>query len=74
MARQTHSQQVGMDTDVFAGRVVRGVLGARGYWWNTDVVWEGSWAGTVWFVDSFLPQKVKGWVLGRMFDLSALSK
>ena len=73
--RQKHSQEVGMETDRFAGEVVRKVLGAEGWLWSTTEVWAGGKAGSVWWVDGLdrvWPGGLWGPILSYIFGLGEL--
>ncbi|MCJ1390493.1 hypothetical protein MMC18_003353 [Xylographa bjoerkii] len=73
--RQKHSQEVGMETDMFAREVVRKVVGAEGWLWSTTEVWAGAKAGTVWWVDGLdrvWPGGLWGYILSYMFGLGRL--
>lgn len=70
--RVTHSQTVGEDAAVYAERTVKGVLGARGRWWNSNEVWAGALWRLVWWMqtlDWFFPGGVWKFVLPRLVSL-----
>ncbi|MCJ1243285.1 hypothetical protein MMC30_000482 [Trapelia coarctata] len=76
--RQKHSQEVGMDTEVYAREVVREVLGegwSLGRWWRNGEVWAGAKWRFVWWgevLDRWVPGGVYGPAIGWMFGLGAL--
>lgn len=76
-SRQTHSQSVGMASEVYARSVVRQVLlvrESRSWWWwgGRDRIWEGGKARLVWWVSTFLPRWVMEVAMTRMFGLGKL--
>lgn len=70
--RQTHSQTVGMETDLYAKEVVRKVLEADGWLWRTRTIWAGGSSGTVRWLSWILPEVVSEWILSRMFGFNKL--
>ena len=75
--RQKHSQEVGMDTGVYALEVVEKMLMARGWFWSSNEIWAGSRSGLVWWmdwVDRLVPGGVFGFAMRRMFGLNKLRK
>lgn len=82
--RLKHSQEIGMETDVFAREVVERVLGmgqgvwgwlGRGRWWGKGEIWAGAMWRVAWWInvlDRWVPGGVYGPVMGRMFGLGAL--
>lgn len=82
--RLKHSQEVGMETEVFAKEVVERVLGVgkglwgrlgRGRWWGKEEIWAGAKWRFVWWaevLDTWVPGGVYGPVMGWMFGLGAL--
>jgi len=76
--RQKHSQEVGMDTEVYAREVVGEVLEdgwSVGRWWSNGEVWAGAKWRVVWWaevLDRWVPGGVYGPVIGWMFGLGAL--
>ncbi|MCJ1439617.1 MAG: hypothetical protein MMC23_000097 [Stictis urceolatum] len=72
--RVSHSQEVGMDTRVYAEKVVEGCLGARGWLWNRNEVWAGTKSSLVWWVstfDWFWPGGLWTRVMPRLFELAS---
>ena len=72
--RQTHSQDVGMETEVYAKEVVKKVLEAEGWLWRTKTIWAGWSAGTVRWLSWILPEIVSEWVISRMFGFNKLQR
>ncbi|KAL8722506.1 MAG: hypothetical protein Q9225_001022 [Loekoesia sp. 1 TL-2023] len=72
--RQIHSQQIGMETDVYAQEVVEKVLGADGWLWRTRTIWAGGSARTVRWLSWILPEAVAEWIISRMFGFSKLKR
>ena len=72
--RQTHSQDVGMETEVYAKEVVKKVLEAEGWLWRTKTIWAGGSAGTVRWLSWILPEIVSEWVISRMFGFNKLQR
>ena len=70
--RQVHSQEVGMETEVYAKEVVGKVLGAEGWLWRTRTIWAGGSAGMVRWLSWVLPDFVGDWVIARMFGFNKL--
>ena len=65
--RQTHSQKMGMETELYAKEVVRKVLEAEGWLWKTRTIWAGGNAGTVRWLGWILPEIITEWIMSRMF-------
>ena len=72
--RQTHSQEVGMETEVYAEEVVRKVLEAEGWLWRTQTIWAGGSAGTVRWLSWILPEIVLDRLISRMFGFDKLRR
>ena len=70
--RQIHSQEVGMETELYAREVVSKVLGAEGRLWRTKTIWAGGSSGTVRWMSWLLPPTVYEWIISRMFGFSKL--
>ena len=70
--RQIHSQEVGMETELYAKEVVKKVLAAEGWLWRTKTIWAGGSAGTVRWLSLILPQTVVEWIISRMFGFNTL--
>ena len=70
--RQTHSQQVGMETELYAREVVKKVLEAEGWLWRTRTIWAGGSSGTVRWLSWILPQIILDGVISRMFGFNKL--
>jgi len=74
--RLKHSQEVGMDTDVYAKGVVDEILRGQGWrWWDKSEIWAGAAATLIWVatrIDPYVPGGVMGPVVSRMFGLGAL--
>ena len=70
--RQIHSQEVGMETEVYAEEVVGKVLGAEGWLWKTRTIWAGGSSGTVRWLSWVLPEVVSDWVIARMFGFNKI--
>lgn len=70
--RQIHSQEVGMETELYAKEVVKKVLVAEGWLWRTKTIWAGGSAGTVRWLSLILPQTVVEWIISRMFGFNKL--
>ena len=70
--RQTHSQEVGMETEIYAKEVVKKVLLAEGWLWRTKTIWAGGAAGTVRWLSWILPQTFLEWIISRMFGFNRL--
>ena len=71
--RQVQSQRLGTETEVYAKEVVRKVLEAEGWLWNTRTIWAGKTSGSVRWLSWILPQTVSEWVISRMFGFSKIS-
>ncbi|KAL9026227.1 MAG: hypothetical protein Q9196_005069 [Gyalolechia fulgens] len=69
--RQVHSQEVGMETSLYAQTVVSKVLGADGLW-RTRTIWAGGSAGTAKWLSWLLPEAVSEWVISKMFGFDKL--
>ena len=72
--RQTHSQEVGMETELYAKEVVKKVLQAEGWLWRTKTIWAGGNAGTVRWLSWILPQTVLERLMSRMFGFDKLQR
>ena len=72
--RQIHSQQVGMETALYANDVVNQVLQAEGWLWRTRTIWAGGSIGTVRWLSWMLPDVVSDWVVSRMFGFNKLQR
>ena len=75
--RLKHSQEVGMDTTVYARDVVSQVLGARGWLVKRGEIWAGSNATRIWFaqwIELYWPWGIFGFVMRRTFGLDRLRK
>jgi 1-acylglycerone phosphate reductase len=74
--RLKHSQEVGMDTDVYAKGVMDEILRGQGWrWWDKSEIWAGAAATLIWVatrIDPYVPGGVMGPVVSRMFGLGAL--
>ena len=70
--RQIHSQEVGMETQIYAKEVVKKVIEAEGWLWRTRTIWAGGSSGTVRWLSWILPQTVLEWAISRMFGFSKL--
>ena len=70
--RQIYSQEVGMETDLYAKEVVKKVLEAEGWLWSTRTIWAGGSSGIVRWVSWILPQSVLDWGVSRMFGFNKL--
>ena len=70
--RQIHSQEVGMETELYAKEVVKKVLEAEGWLWRTKTIWAGGSAGTVRWLSWILPETILEWVVSRMFGFNKL--
>ena len=70
--RQIHSQEVGMETELYAKEVVKKVLVAEGWLWRTKTIWAGGSAGTVRWLSLILPQTAVEWIISRMFGFNKL--
>lgn len=70
--RLTHSQQLGMDTELYAKSCVRHVLGGDGWFSTQRWVWEGKMSWIVWFAYTFLPTGVFDWYFTWNFKLGKL--
>lgn len=70
--RQIHSQEVGMDTELYAKEVVKGILEAEGWLWRTKTIWAGGGSGTVRWMSWLLPQTVLEWTVSRMFGFNKI--
>jgi len=68
--RQTYSQEVGMDTEVYAQGVVKEAL--RPSWRTKKVFWRGGSSGIVKFADKWLGAWIFDLVLPRLFGLRRL--
>ena len=45
--RQIHSQEVRLDTELYAMEVVKKVFEAEGWLWKTKIIWAAGGAGTI---------------------------
>ncbi|KAL8898020.1 MAG: hypothetical protein Q9207_006913 [Kuettlingeria erythrocarpa] len=72
--RQTHSQKVGMEANVYAQVVVSQILHAEGWLWRTRTIWAGGMAGTGKWLSWVLPEAISEWVISRMFGFNKLMK
>ncbi|KAL9592836.1 MAG: hypothetical protein Q9179_006318 [Wetmoreana sp. 5 TL-2023] len=72
--RQIHSQEVGMDTKLYAEEVVGKVLKAEGWLWKTKTIWAGGGAGTVRWLSWILPESVLEGIISRMFGFNKLQR
>ncbi len=70
--RQTHSQEVGMETELYAREVVQKILRAEGWLWRTKTIWAGGSSGTVRWLSWMLPETVLEWIVSRMFGFNEL--
>ena len=74
--RQTHSQEVGMDTGEYARDVVGKILAGDGWIWKRRIIWAGGSAALVSWVTVFLGvgSGFWDWLMTRMFGLGLLRK
>ncbi|KAL8725227.1 MAG: hypothetical protein Q9166_007491 [cf. Caloplaca sp. 2 TL-2023] len=70
--RQVHSQEVGVETSLYAKEVVKKVLEADGWLWRTRTIWAGGSAGTVRWLSWILPEVASEWIISRMFGFDKL--
>ena len=70
--RQIHSQQVGMESEIYAKEVVKKILEADGWLWRTKTIWAGGSAGTVRWLSWILPETISEWIFARMFGFNKL--
>lgn len=70
--RQIHSQEVGMETKLYAMEVVKKVLEAEGWLWKTKIIWAGGSAGTIRWLSWILPVMILEWAMSRMFGFYKL--
>lgn len=70
--RQIHSQEVGMESELYAKEVVKKILEADGWLWRRKTIWAGGSSGTVRWLSWILPEIVSEWVLSRMFGFNKL--
>ena len=70
--RQIHSQEVGMEAELYAKEVVKKVLEAEGWLWRTRTIWAGGNSGTVRLISWILPQSVLDGMVSRMFGFNKL--
>ncbi|KAL1587899.1 hypothetical protein WHR41_03387 [Cladosporium halotolerans] len=66
--RLTHSQSLGMETEVYAKRVVAQLTG----WRRKETIWEGAKSWLVWWVTGFMPKVFIETAMMRMFGLTKL--
>ena len=70
--RQIHSQEVGMQTALYAKEVVAKVLEAEGWLWRTRTIWLGGKAETARWLGWILPVAVWEWAMSRIFGFYKL--
>ena len=70
--RQIQSQQLGMQTVVYAKKVVKKILEAEGWLWRTKTIWIGGGSGLIRWLSWILPQTVSEWVVSWLFGFSKL--
>lgn len=70
--RQMQSQDLGMDTAIYAKKVVKETLEAEGWLRRTKTIWIGGGSGLIRWLSRILPQTVLEWVVSRMFGFSRL--
>ncbi|KAM0717706.1 hypothetical protein Q7P37_007558 [Cladosporium fusiforme] len=66
--RLTHSQSLGMETEVYARSVVAQLTG----WRRKTTIWEGSKSWLVWWLTGYMPSFVLETAMMRMFGLNKL--
>ena len=72
--RQIHSQEVGMDTALYAQKTVARILRAEGWFWKTKTIWVGGGAETVRWLSLILPETLTEWIVSRIFGFSKLKR
>lgn len=72
--RQKYSQEVGMDTASYAKEVVGQILKGDGWVWKRRMIWAGSSAGLVGYLEMVLGvgSGFWDWLMTRMFQLGKL--
>lgn len=70
--RQIQSQTLGMETAIYAKKVVKKILEAEGWLWRTKTIWVGGGSGITRWLSRMLPQTVSEWVISRMFGFSKI--
>ena len=72
--RQIQSQEMGMETELYAKEVVTKILEAEGWLWRTKTIWAGGSAGTVRWLSWILPQTLLERLMSRMFGFDKLPR
>lgn len=70
--RLTHSQQLGTDTQAYARRCVKQVIGGDGWIVKKRWIWEGKMSWIVWFAWTYLPTAAMDWYFTAKFGLNKL--
>ena len=68
--RQVHSQEVGMETALYAKDVAKKILRAKGWFWRSKTIWAGGSAVMILWLTWILPETVQEWIVSRMFGFS----
>ena len=68
--RQLHSQEVGMDTALYAAKVVKAVLKSH----PASSLWKGAQASKVWLLLTFFPRGFWDYYFAILFNIGKLAK